>query len=744
MIVDNLEFHVKRTGNTAANGTDRLSKSLKNLKGASGTANKGLSGLLNTIGRLTKMMLLRQAIRAVMKALTEGLENAYKFNSMMGGEMSKALDQLKSASVQATGAIGSAFGELLATLSPILISILNLVTRVANAIAQLFAALGGRSVYTKAVASSEKWAKATEKGAKAAKEWKNQLMGFDEINRLEEPSDSNSGGSSSPSQGAFELAKIHPTIAKIADTIRAHIDELELVLAGSALAVGALLTFTGTNVPLGLGLMAIGAYKIGKEVSENWDLITSNMDNTMSTIDAIVSGALLGLGAVLFFTGANMPVGLGLMVAGATLLTTSVSMRWDEIPKQVGETIAEISALLSAGLLALGAVLAFSGVNIPLGIALLSAGALGLITTRTLNWDKMSKSVQNEISLIMLALSVGLVVVGAILAFSGANIPLGIGLIAAGVLTSGATIALNWKNISQKVKNEVAEIVAIVSVAFLALGAVLTFSGANIPLGLGLMAMGAVGLAASLNVVDGATAEMIGKEVSAIMKVLGGAMIAIGALLTFTGANIPLGIGLMVAGGLSLWASSAAFNWSDASNHIAEESNKMSTSVSDLDNSVQMSFDNMARGFWNLDANAHPVLQDIIDGLNWVISKAQQAWSWLRNVGDAGAARIEANGGLYGNYGGGYASGGFPDEGQLFMAREGGSPEMVGRIGNRTAVANNDQIVAAISDGVFSAVVSAMGSSGGNNTPVNIYLDGSIIARSTTKYQKQFARAGTM
>ena len=152
------------------------------------------------------MMVLRQAIRAVIKALSEGLKNAYMFNSMMGGQMSQALDALKSASVQATGAIGSAFGELLANLSPILISILNLVSKVADALAQVFAVLGGRGQYTKAVTSAEKWAKATQSGAKAAKEWKNQLLGFDEINRLEAPSDSG-GGSGSPAYGgAFELA----------------------------------------------------------------------------------------------------------------------------------------------------------------------------------------------------------------------------------------------------------------------------------------------------------------------------------------------------------------------------------------------------------------------------------------------------------------------------------------------------------------------------------------------------------
>lgn len=52
----------------------------------------------------------------------------------------------------------------------------------------------------------------------------------------------------------------------------------------------------------------------------------------------------------------------------------------------------------------------------------------------------------------------------------------------------------------------------------------------------------------------------------------------------------------------------------------------------------------------------------------------------------------------------GYASGGFPERGELFMARENGMTEMVGSFGARTAVANNDQIVAGIATGVRAAV----------------------------------------
>lgn len=55
----------------------------------------------------------------------------------------------------------------------------------------------------------------------------------------------------------------------------------------------------------------------------------------------------------------------------------------------------------------------------------------------------------------------------------------------------------------------------------------------------------------------------------------------------------------------------------------------------------------------------------------------------------------------------GFATGGYPKSGELFWARENGSPEMVGKMGGNTAVANNEQIVTGISSGVSKGVSDA-------------------------------------
>lgn len=86
-----------------------------------------------------------------------------------------------------------------------------------------------------------------------------------------------------------------------------------------------------------------------------------------------------------------------------------------------------------------------------------------------------------------------------------------------------------------------------------------------------------------------------------------------------------------------------------------------------------------------------------------------------------------------------YAKGGFPDVGEMFIAREAG-PELVGNIGSRSAVVNNEQIVAAVSQGVYEAVVAALSgnSSGGErSTNVNVYLDGKQIYTSVKKTESE-------
>ena len=80
------------------------------------------------------------------------------------------------------------------------------------------------------------------------------------------------------------------------------------------------------------------------------------------------------------------------------------------------------------------------------------------------------------------------------------------------------------------------------------------------------------------------------------------------------------------------------------------------------------------------------------------------------------------------------ADGGFVGEGQMFIAREAG-PELVGSIGNKTAVANNDQIISGIESGVYRAMMAANSNRGGSQT-IRIVneIDGDVVGEKVIQY----------
>lgn len=89
-----------------------------------------------------------------------------------------------------------------------------------------------------------------------------------------------------------------------------------------------------------------------------------------------------------------------------------------------------------------------------------------------------------------------------------------------------------------------------------------------------------------------------------------------------------------------------------------------------------------------------------------------------------------------------YASGGFPESASLFFANENGIPEMIGRIGNQTAVANNDQITTAIASAVTQAINNS--NFGQNGSPTVIYIGNKKVYEGYGQHvQRENDRYGT-
>ena len=214
---------------------ERAAKSVEKVGKAAEKATKPMNNFLSSLKRIAFYRVIRSIIKSITQAFQEGLEKAYLFSAGVSGEGNRfaaALDRMKSAGNQMKGQLGSAFIGLLAAVEPVLISLINIVTKVADAISQLFAAFTGKT-YLKANATAAQFADTMARGGTAAKEWKNQLLGFDEINRLNEPNQGGGGSSANPLEGFdFKDTPIAEFWQNLADKLSPIVERIKLMFEG--------------------------------------------------------------------------------------------------------------------------------------------------------------------------------------------------------------------------------------------------------------------------------------------------------------------------------------------------------------------------------------------------------------------------------------------------------------------------------------------------------------------------------
>ena len=508
---------------------------------------------------------------------------------------------------------------------------------------------------------------------------------------------------------------------------------------------------------LGIALMAAGAVSLVSAVALNWGGLSEPVSNAIGILTGIVGGSLLAIGGIMAFSGANIPLGIALMGAGAISLVTAATLSWDSLTGDVSSCVSTLGMIVGGAALVVGAILAFTGANLPLGLALMAGGALTLGTSIALNTNLLSDEVKNTVAVISGIVAGALLVIGTILAVTGANLPLGIALMAGGALTLGAAIVPNWNSLSEPVRNTITGIMSFVGGMLLVLGAVFTFTGANIPLGIGLMLAGAAGLGTAVALNWDSIKEALQGSVGGIAALLGGALLVLGAILLFTGVGIPLGLGLMLAGAASL-GTVVAVNWDFLTDKISEiwEAikdfwNKYIAPIFTVDWWLSLGktcINGLITGFeWGINgiiSMFESMINWIVDGLNkisfdvpdWVPLIGGQKFGF--NIPRVSFGRVEIPR---------LAEGGFPETGQMFIAREAGA-EMVGNIGRRTAVANNDQIVSGIAGGVAQANEEQNALLREQNSLLRailekdsgVYLDGKNLSNSVEKYQRERGR----
>lgn len=714
----------------------------------------GISGELEPLRRLgydlsqarLEQTALNLGIKESVANMTQAEKAELRYYAIMTqvttaqGDMARTLEApanqlriLQAQLTQAARAIGNIFIPALNAILPYAIAVVQVIREIANALANLagfkltdvdYSGVNNAAVGAGSLADN------LDDAAGAAKKLKQYTAGFDELNVFA-PNTGSGSGAGAGGAGGFDFDL--PTYDFLGDAVQTRIGEIKkmiedtlaeitTIVSGFMLAVGAILVVTGVNIPLGVGLMAAGAVGLAATVGLNWTAMSSELASTLALITGVVGGFLLALGAIMAFSGANLPLGIALMALGGASLVSAAVINWHNSDRHLTDALTTLTGVLAGASLAVGAMLAFTGVATGLGIALMAVGAVTLVSAAALNWNSIPDALASPLSRVGLLVSGATLALGAILAFSGC-MPLGIALMAIGATSLVSVMALNWNGLSDEIQNVIAIITTVVSVAFLAIGAALAFSGANIPLGLALLAAGAVTMGTAIMPNWNDLSDNVQQKISMITTVVGGALLAVGAILALSGVALPLGLGLMAAGALSLGAI-ATLNWDFVVNSIKKVVSVITGILSGalivlgvllclsgagvgLGLAVLAAGLSLSYAAWTLDDNpitrfVRQMANSIIGLVNGVIDAINDMFHIKFNgLSVMGITLIPAFDIRLVDipHIPFFEDGGFPNEGQLFIAREAGA-EMVGAMGRRTAVANNDQIVEGISAGV--------------------------------------------
>ena len=615
----------KRVGNGIAGAFKRIGDRAKE-------SVKPINNFLSSLGRIAFYRLIRAMIKAIAQAFKEGLENAYKFSAGIatsGHRFAEAMDSMKSSSTQMKAQLGSAFISLLAAIRPVVNALINLVIMAANALSQLIAAFTG-STYLRANIVADHFADTMEKGGAAAKEWKNQLLGFDEINRLEEP---NSGGGGGGASG-IDPSKLYQD-TKIDEAIKKFVDDFK-----SAIRRG---DWSGAGKMLGEKIMSL--FPSAEKWREWGEKLGRGLDGVLqtiySTIHAIDFGDLGGRIAG-FFNGMFERIDFSYLGA---LLVNKFTVALD-----------------------------FFG------------GFLG-----TLDWGELGKA---------------------------------IGDFLLGALDEASTWLSNhdWEQIGRNIYTKFKELIRGINFKDLARSFFRFLSEAFVALKNLLKGFFAPVIERLSTFFHDEFGDIAAQCWEGFKVGLTGALF--GTSSTFSGVPVetwmdknfaqPVIVGAKV--GLKIGSPSKEFE--EVGRYTIEGFRDGMDSAWSI---VEHFFDKAFGGLFTWCRSAHDWIQDILTGIGLINSNPPGS-TWSSGGGFSGSK-------------GKFASGGFPMTGQLFLAREAG-PELVGTMNGQTAVANNDQIISGIRQGVYEAVSAAMNGQGGE-TVVRVYLD----SREIKTGQQRLARA---
>ena len=220
---------------------------------------------------------------------------------------------MQSALTQLKNSFATAFAPILTTVSPILVSFINLISQAVTRVGMLIAALTGQKTFVKAIAVQENYAASLDKTANSAKKAAKALQGYlspiDEINRYDDGKDNSNTGSTGKYTGPspkdmFEEVPIESSLKGIADKIKELIQNEDWEGLGAYIA-------DGINKGLQKIYDVINWDNVGPKVTKFITAFTTTFNSLVDHINWDLMGRTLGAGVNTLVNSLNLLIGNG-------------------------------------------------------------------------------------------------------------------------------------------------------------------------------------------------------------------------------------------------------------------------------------------------------------------------------------------------------------------------------------------------------------------------------------------------
>lgn len=727
-----------------------------------------IKSFTSALGRIALYRAIRSVIKAIASGISEGLQNVYQWSLLTGNQFANSMDSIATSGMYAKNSLAAMAAPLFNALAPVIDAIVDKFVQLVNVINQVFAIFGGSGKWIKAIKQPQKFASAVDASGDSAKKAKKNiddyLASFDELHVIPDQNDSSSGGgggSDIPDYGGmFEEVDVDSNIKDFVNQLKDAINKGDWEGVGRLLGnkVNELvdsIDFKGFGQKVGYGLNAgiqIAYYFLDTVNFYNISSgIATFLNNALDQIDFTFVGRLLTRGMTIGFDrllGFIVTFNWGLL---ARKLSDGFKGAIDELSEWIaGYNWGTIGSSLAQSLIDIITNIDYGGIANSILNLLVNAftatlsfieGALGTfcgnIVSSAAEWLSTTtpEDILSGLATFISNLFDG--VLGIIMDIpkwvkDNMVSPFVSGFVSGWNADGGQMVdkvGTSWDEITSKTTLSWTDIKDWLSTTWddVHRKAYTTFGN----------------MQNKVNSTWGAISSNTWSKWTGIRDTLQDKFNDIGQKVSSTWDGIKTKIG-------TTWDTIRT----NTRNTVSGMSQSVSTTFSGMWNSITSTFDGIrstASTTWGKIKKAmeDPVktardtIKQIVDTIkgffNFSVSWPHipmphfginpRGWS----IGDLLKGSIPT---LSINW---YAQGGFPDVGEMFIARERG-PELVGNIGGRTAVANNDQIVQAVSNGVRDAVADVMSSGEGGNINLTVNLDGETVYKNVVKRNNRIVK----